>query len=383
MAYSLGYALMSWSSEFARHSKAKKCRKREAKLQRKLARGNSNPSSAISEFEIEYSPSSKVGGMQTHIDGEVQTEVMQCERCLELGDEVCHLESQLCDVDNLQNDMRRKLSTTKTTLATAMERESKLRDANESLQLDEAQLRYELDQLKVNLLHQLDEQERVHSEQVKAIEQAMSVRECEWANRNELLQQELRATLHSALKENEQEDLSLNSLEKEISSLQAVIEMRGSENRQLREENNKLKNKLENHNWLETELGKAKHRLEELALIVQNKMVSERELLDLSEALQRDLVRSRGEALHLKQQLETKNYVEKNLLKVRHSQSDLFNNALNNNLTATDNYANERKLSSLQQIKNWTDLEDGKKGAKISMDKQQPVEHRNQHQKLW
>ena len=62
----------------------------------------------------------------------------------------------------------------------------------------------------------------------------------------------------------------------EIASLQTVIELRGGENRQLREENNKLKNKLEDHHWLETELGKAKHRLEELTVIVQNKMVSER-----------------------------------------------------------------------------------------------------------
>ena len=55
-----------------------------------------------------------------------------------------------------------------------------------------------------------------------------------------------------------------------------MIELRGGENRQLREENNKLKNKLDDHHWLETELGKAKHRLEELTIIVQNKMVSER-----------------------------------------------------------------------------------------------------------
>ena len=58
-----------------------------------------------------------------------------------------------------------------------------------------------------------------------------------------------------------------------------------------------------------------------------------RELLELSEALQRDLVQSRTETLHYKQQIENRQYLqehnEKNLQllhKVKHSQSDLYNN---------------------------------------------------------
>merc|ERR1712072_1062479 len=68
---------------------------------------------------------------------------------------------------------------------------------------------------------------------------------------------------------------------------------------------------------------------------VQNKMVSERELLELSEALQRDLVQSRSEALHYKQQIENRQYLQDNneknlqmLHKVKHSQPDLFNNQM-------------------------------------------------------
>ena len=59
-----------------------------------------------------------------------------------------------------------------------------------------------------------------------------------------------------------------------------------------------------------------------------------RELLELSEALQRDLVQSRAETLHYKHQIENREYLlqennERNLQllqKVKHSQSDLFNN---------------------------------------------------------
>ena len=62
-------------------------------------------------------------------------------------------------------------------------------------------------------------------------------------------------------------------------------------------------------------------------------ILSFRELLELSEALQRDLVQSRAETLHYKQQIENRQYLqehnEKNLQllhKVKHSQSDLYNN---------------------------------------------------------
>merc|ERR1719264_320159 len=88
--------------------------------------------------------------------------------------------------------------------------------------------------------------------------------------------------------------------------------MRSSENKDLRNVNEKLNEKIEHQSWLETELEKAKRRLEELALIVQSKMVSERELLELSEALQRDLVQSRAETLHYKQQIENRQYLQEN-----------------------------------------------------------------------
>ena len=52
--------------------------------------------------------------------------------------------------------------------------------------------------------------------------------------------------------------------------------MRSTENKELQSINEKLAEKVDHHTWLETELEKAKHRLEELSLIVQNKMVSER-----------------------------------------------------------------------------------------------------------
>merc|ERR1712141_992909 len=190
-------------------------------------------------------------------------------------------------------------------------------------------------ELKSTLLKELDVRDHEHSEKVKSMEKAMNAKECDWENKNQMLQKELRDTLRSALEDTESEEHSLTSLEQEIDSLRTVIDLRSSENKELRSINEKMNEKIEHQSWLEAELEKAKRRLEELTLIVQNKMVSERELLELSEALQRDLVQSRTETLHYKQQIESRQYLqdhnEKNLQllhKVKHSQSDLFNNQI-------------------------------------------------------
>jgi hypothetical protein len=201
--------------------------------------------------------------------------------------------------------------------------------------------------------------------------------------------------------------------------------MRSSENKELRNINNKLTEKIEHQSWLETELEKAKRRLEELALIVQNKMVSERELLELSEALQRDLVQSRAETLHYKQQIENRQYLQERnneinlqlLHKVKHSQSDLFNNqvpivpshsnntssALPSTVYPTQHIINNDirkeslflrdKPSNLQKLTNWVNEEASEKANKNAEnhwsrnnenhDDDSKMDHRNQHQKLW
>ena len=43
------------------------------------------------------------------------------------------------------------------------------RSANESMQLEEAQTRYELNQIKVEVLQQLEDQQKCHDDRVKAI----------------------------------------------------------------------------------------------------------------------------------------------------------------------------------------------------------------------
>lgn len=159
--------------------------------------------------------------------------------------------------------------------------------------------------------------------------------------------------------------------------------MRGVENRNLRNENNDLKQKLEKQLSLEIELEKAKHRLEELSVIVQNKMTSERELLELSEVLQKNLVRSRTEAMHYKNQLENKSYLLNNQdgnvifnpppLKVKHSNSDFL---INNNMVIKDTTIASTAKKAIDQ----TFYEKWVQGDKKEPP-EKPFDHRNQHQK--
>ena len=51
-----------------------------------------------------------------------------------------------------------------------MERESKLRNEFESLTLDEAQVRYELDQINKQLSDKLQERDEAHADRIRALE---------------------------------------------------------------------------------------------------------------------------------------------------------------------------------------------------------------------
>ncbi len=62
----------------------------------------------------------------------------------------------------------------------------------------------------------------------------------------------------------------------ELSSLRSVLEMRSSEVQDLRRLNAELSGRVERQRWLEAEVAKARQRLEEMNIVVQNKMVAEK-----------------------------------------------------------------------------------------------------------
>ena len=88
-----------------------------------------------------------------------------------------------------------------------------------------------------------------------------------------------------------------------------VMDMRSEELQQERKMNSELVQRVERIYYLESELGKARQRVEEMNLVIQNKMVAEKELIDMSEALANDLSKSRQEVLSLRHKLENKQYL--------------------------------------------------------------------------
>lgn len=88
-----------------------------------------------------------------------------------------------------------------------------------------------------------------------------------------------------------------------------VLEIRREELQEERQKSEKLAQRCERLYYLETELGKARQRVEEMNIVVQNKMVAEKELLDISEALTNDLGTSRQEVLSLRRQIENRQYL--------------------------------------------------------------------------
>lgn len=255
---------------------------------------------------------------------------LECQACEEKSKTVENLSTDLFHVRSLSEEMRKKLSSCNRSLAITMEKESKLRSSHETLILEEAQARFELDQLRKQLSEQLEQRDQAHAERMKLLEKTLQDKECEWAKKNEVLRKDLRETIRSSIQDTEREAESLGNLEQEITSLRMVVDMRSSENRELRIHNNELMAQVDRLAYLETELANARHRLDEMTLVLQHKMDSERELLELSETLQNELVKSRSEAMHIKMNVENRQYLMQNqqqnrpVLKVQHSHSELI-----------------------------------------------------------
>jgi len=333
MATSLGYVLMNWTSTFT-HKKRK--RKNQTKNQTKKQ-----------ETETVC----------------CQTNDFACLACEEKVLSMNNLSSDLQSVNNTVGDLKRKLSAANHSHAMTMEKENKLRNNHEHLILEEAQSRYELDQLKRELSDKLQERDEAHTERVRLIENTLQDKECEWASRNEALRKDLRQAIRSSIADTERESESLENLEQEIQSLRMVVEMRSTENRELRIHNNELIAQVERLQFLESELANAKHRLDEMTLVLQYKMDSERELLELSETLQNELVRTRANALSAQNNLENTMFLQSETntmmpnivrptLKVQHSHSDLLTSHRNQHQQASSGNSNNTSGSKEKDDKN-------------------------------
>ena len=87
------------------------------------------------------------------------------------------------------------------------------RNDYETLTLDEAQVRYELDQLKKQLSKKLEERDEAHADRIRALEQTLHEKECDWVTKNENLRRDLRTAIRSSIQDTEREVESIDNLE--------------------------------------------------------------------------------------------------------------------------------------------------------------------------
>lgn len=282
---SMGFIMMNWSSELMTQVKRKR-------------RQNDELEDIDSKERKRFQTS---GGQMKCNQHEVTSENYLMK--------IASLESELELTRTQHEEIKKKLDISKSSLSASAQREKKLKSQNDSLQLEEAQTRYELNELKRTFDEDLNRREQEHGNQMQLLEKVMSEKDAEWRRQQEALQCQLSNAMMHTLEQKSIENMTKTQLEQELSSLAMVMDMRSEELQQERKMNSELVQRVERIYYLESELGKARQRVEEMNLVIQNKMVAEKELIDMSEALANDLSKSRQEVLSLRHKLENKQYL--------------------------------------------------------------------------
>jgi len=114
MASSLGYAMMNWTSEFARHAKAKRTKKKNSKNKENCDDKIINNTASIHHKDSKHKIS-KIGDSKDFEcnEVEIQTDDLGCERCEEYAGNVEFLEQQLNDAHITQETLKQKLAKNK------------------------------------------------------------------------------------------------------------------------------------------------------------------------------------------------------------------------------------------------------------------------------
>ena len=138
---------------------------------------------------------------------------MECVLCIEKSMKMETLTEEAQKAEKSSEEIKRKLNAANSSLVGIMDVEAKLREDHEHLVLQEAQVRYELEQLRKQYTDQLEERDQAHADRVRALETVLQDKECEWANKNEALRRDLRQAIRSSMADTEREVESLGNLE--------------------------------------------------------------------------------------------------------------------------------------------------------------------------
>jgi len=198
---SMGYIMMNWSLELARQAKCfRKCKNLEV-----MKRGReTHESKKEAEDNVGAEERRKSAEQEAALEKHMSRAAM--------------LQSELDLVHAEQEEIRKRLDVYKSTLSASAQRENKLRSQNESLQLEEAQARFELKELKKTVNEELDRREKEHEQQIQLLEQVMANKNTECLKEHEALQNEFNNAMRHTLEQKNIEDMTKQQLEQVLQS---------------------------------------------------------------------------------------------------------------------------------------------------------------------
>ena len=138
---------------------------------------------------------------------------MECLQCIEKSLKMQTLAAETQKVEKSGEEIKRKLNAANASLVTIMDVEAKLREDHEHLVLQEAQVRYDLEQFRKQFSDTLEERDCAHADRIRALETVLQDKECEWAHKNEALRRDLRQAIRCSMADTEREVESLGNLE--------------------------------------------------------------------------------------------------------------------------------------------------------------------------
>jgi len=289
---SVGFLLADWSIELIRS------KKRKAKAERKKKEKHQK-------------------------EGSCQTEAINCITC---SDNVAQISSQTQQISEYERERKNLMELLSCDADISdldiVERVEEMMNKASAVKGEVQKLKEERLAMTGSLEKQLAERDTVHSERVRSLEIVLAEKEKHLLQSSNLLREQLAAAT-TETKQLERQIASLErdkrapaagSLEQEMDSLRMVLDMKKDETERLKASNNTLKLELERFHGLEIKLQVQTQKTEEMNAVINMKNEQLRQVLDEYDKVQQQLEVEVSAHLACQQELEKSQWAKEAFL---------------------------------------------------------------------
>jgi len=291
---SVGFLLADWSIELIRY----RSKKRKAKAERKKKEKHQK-------------------------EGSCQTEAINCITC---SDNVAQISSQTQQISEYERERKNLMELLSCDADISdldiVERVEEMMNKASAVKGEVQKLKEERLAMTGSLEKQLAERDTVHSERVRSLEIVLAEKEKHLLQSSNLLREQLAAAT-TETKQLERQIASLErdkrapaagSLEQEMDSLRMVLDMKKDETERLKASNNTLKLELERFHGLEIKLQVQTQKTEEMNAVINMKNEQLRQVLDEYDKVQQQLEVEVSAHLACQQELEKSQWAKEAFL---------------------------------------------------------------------